>query len=123
MIYSCAKILAEVSRLDRSAVYKRITPRAEEGLKAVKDLYDVIRARSIDDLRETVVFCSTLLNRSLYSIQEALLGDNGRQVAVNIQGVRVLLQKKYERHTFGCEDKSSYGLRPPKTHISMRGRA
>ena len=110
--------------MDRGAVYKRIIPRAEEGLKAVKDLYDVIRARSIDELRETVVFCSTLLNRRPLQYQEALLGDNGRQVAVNIQGVRVLLQKKDEdRHTFGREDKSSYGLRPPKTHISMRGRA
>ncbi|NHV97029.1 MAG: hypothetical protein HA494_04490 [Thaumarchaeota archaeon] len=82
LIYSCAKILAEVSRLDRGAVYKRIITRAEEGLKAVKDLYDVIRARSIDDLRETVVFCSTLLNRRSLQYQEALLGDNDRQVAV-----------------------------------------
>jgi len=82
MVYECAKILAEVSGLPRSKTYQRITPRTEEELKAVKDLYDVIKTRSIDDLRDPVEFCTIFLNWKPLKYQEALLRDISRQVAV-----------------------------------------
>jgi hypothetical protein len=62
MVYECAKILAEVSGLPRNKTYQRITPRTEEELRAVKDLYEAIKARSIDELRDPVEFCTIFLN-------------------------------------------------------------
>jgi len=59
LVYGCAKILAEISGLDRSVTYKRITPRTQDELNSVKSLYEVIKDRSLDDLSEPVTFCTT----------------------------------------------------------------
>jgi hypothetical protein len=82
LTYECAKILADIASLPRNNTYLRVKPKTEEELKAVKELYNNIRGRSVDELVEPVQFCTIFLNWKPLLYQAALLGDSSRQVAV-----------------------------------------
>lgn len=82
MVYQSAKILADISSLPRNVVYKRIIPKTEEELIAIKELYNEIQNKSIQELLKPTIFCQIFLNWKPLSYQIALLNDASRQIVV-----------------------------------------
>ncbi|MCX8191627.1 MAG: terminase family protein, partial [Nitrososphaerales archaeon] len=82
MVYECAKILADISNLPRNATYRRIIPKCEEELNAVKELYEKIHDKSLHELLNPLTFCRTFLNWNPLSYQIALLNDTSKQIVV-----------------------------------------